>query len=693
MSIQDIQQDPQDTSNFYLANIYQATIADPNRANISTPSSPPPFTPPNYAVWVNGLWFLSLMISITCALLATLLQQWARRYLKVTQPRYSLHRQARIRSFFAEGVEKSFLPLVVEALPTLLHLSLSLFFAGLVVFLRNVNVTIFKMALSWVCVCAAFYGYVTLVPNFRRDSPYHTPLTPLAWPICVVILRVFLLLRACLFVLPCYVLRIFYAMCFSQRCFDILWYIVGDINPSPGPDHWLRRVLRSIFMTAEEVAEKLPPEIDARAFMWTFDSLDEDHELERFFSSLPDFRSSQVVHDPLPSLAQEQKKKISETLRRFLGHALSSDLLPEAAKVQRAIMCAKALDPAEFSREYVNDLHWDIFCVFKRGPGDTDFRGIANDSGTEQTVFLHAMTTGFAARPRRRDDSWFRQVAPNALGIPETVLRDYAANGNSLSLAILIYVTRRQFTYFGHSSWPRSTFRDVLEAGSEFNVQDTLPELQHEFCTLWNQIVLKARNDNNQVIVRNILAPLLMVYIAIHQHAGYLRYYSDDPLQHVCTDDGHVHGGSQRSQHSPLARTAPHTHTALVPPSIASPGVPSSSTSAPLHIIEGSADVPSPGNFHPTQTTINGLRLPLASASVMRDINASVRTTLQPTPEPSTSLPLSSSLPADSVILPHSANFFSDSSDRPSLAFLSRVPGNMLRTGPSTFSLLLNYLI
>ena len=120
MSIQDIRPNPQDTSNFYLANTYQL-LADPNRSNISTslPTYPPPFSPPSFAVWVNGLWFMSLVISITCAVLATLLQQWARRYLKVSQPetRYDLHKRAWIRSFFHKGVEDSLLPLVVEALP------------------------------------------------------------------------------------------------------------------------------------------------------------------------------------------------------------------------------------------------------------------------------------------------------------------------------------------------------------------------------------------------------------------------------------------------------------------------------------------------------------------------------------------------------------------------------------------------
>ncbi|KAN0137472.1 hypothetical protein V8E53_004917 [Lactarius tabidus] len=111
------------------------------------PSLPPHplFSPLAYAVWVNSLWFLSFTINITCALLSTLLRQWARRYLNVTQTRYSLHKRARVRSFFAEGVENSLLPLEGETLPTLLHLSLFMFFTGLAVFLHHVNFIIFKV--------------------------------------------------------------------------------------------------------------------------------------------------------------------------------------------------------------------------------------------------------------------------------------------------------------------------------------------------------------------------------------------------------------------------------------------------------------------------------------------------------------------------------------------------------------------
>jgi hypothetical protein len=44
--------------------------------------------------------------------------------------------------FFAEGVENLHLPWAVDALPTLLHLSLFLFFADLLIFLFHLHLTV-----------------------------------------------------------------------------------------------------------------------------------------------------------------------------------------------------------------------------------------------------------------------------------------------------------------------------------------------------------------------------------------------------------------------------------------------------------------------------------------------------------------------------------------------------------------------
>jgi hypothetical protein len=174
ISIQDLQPNSQDTSAFYLANIYQLLSKEDGSQVVIPPSLSDPtasFTAPASAVWVNSLWISSLVIGLTCALQATLLQQWARRYLRVTRPQYSPRKRARIRAFFAEGAQRLRLPWTVEVLTTLLHVALFLFFAGLGVFLFGVHPTVFKVAIVWVGLCIILYAYVTALPILHIDSP------------------------------------------------------------------------------------------------------------------------------------------------------------------------------------------------------------------------------------------------------------------------------------------------------------------------------------------------------------------------------------------------------------------------------------------------------------------------------------------------------------------------------------------
>jgi hypothetical protein len=144
---------------FYMANIYRL-LAAANGTQVSIPSSSNPassFTPPKYAIWVNSLWILSLAISLTCALLATFLQQWARQYIRTSQPQYSPHKRSRIRALFAEGVDNLQLPWAVEALPALLHIPLFLFFVHLLVFLFNTHHNVLSAAAWWIALVTAAY--------------------------------------------------------------------------------------------------------------------------------------------------------------------------------------------------------------------------------------------------------------------------------------------------------------------------------------------------------------------------------------------------------------------------------------------------------------------------------------------------------------------------------------------------------
>jgi len=415
--------------------------------------------------------------------------------------------------------------------------------------------------------------------------------------------------------------------------------------------------------TAEETALDSPLEIDTRAFLWTFDSLDEDHELERFFAGLPGFRSSKVVNDPLPSLPWEQQKKFSTALMGLFDRTFSSDLLPEPVKKRRAIICAKAIDPTLTPRALVI-LERILSNYQQSGLLIAEIvrtvRGWGNDMRKDIVSVAEATFTRILARVQQRDDSWFI-LASNELGVPEAVLRDYATHGDSLSLAILVHIIRRQFDHYGEPSWLSVEFSFILEAASKFNVRDTSSELQHEFCALWNQIVLKAQNGKDRWMAFQILRPIRNVYIALHQDtdAAPTRFSASTsnrdrmlfyPTSYpVCNIAGHIHDDSASTT---FVRTVLHDYAALPSASLASPDAPSSCVPALLHVVESLADVPRLDSFHPAhQTTTESLRIPVASpdpatASAIRDIVSSGITTPHPTPETSTSAPpLSSTSP------------------------------------------------
>jgi hypothetical protein len=603
-------------------------------------------------VWVNALWFLSLVISLTCALLATLLQQWARRYLKITQSRYSPHKRARIRAFFSEGVEKCLLPWAVETLPTLLHISLFLFFAGLVLFLCKVNLTIFKLVLSWVGLCTALYGCITCMPIIRHDSPYYTPLSLPAWHIVTGI--------------PFFVYRFLRwfneSVRFSYDAYYRFLALEGNCRKS---------LVQGMQKTAEETALKSPSEIDARAFMWTFDCLDEDHELEHFFSGLPGFRSSNVVRDPLPSLAEDEKFKLHSALHGLLDRTFSSDLLSTPVKNRRAMICAKAVDP-----EHMYDAFSTLDTILRKyrysgslATGTAKIlRGWGNNAGEENILSARFAISRVIATRQPHDNSWYT-LASNELGFPEASLRDYAAHGDNLSFVILTYLVRQQFTHFRNPSWPEYKFWSILDAASKFNAQDTSPELQHDFCALWNQIVREVQDGDDREMTFWILRSIRDVYLALHQgtdsaptHFSTSTDYWDvilaDPTSYpVCKVPGHFYESTPHIHDddtpATIARAIPHdpNNTSFVSPlTCLDPS--SSSTHAPLPVNESLIDALGLNNpisvqsfTQPIgQTTTEACRIPTISPSPI------TACTMHKSIDPSsrTIQPSTSSLPPDS---------------------------------------------
>ena len=314
----------------YLGNIYQV-LANPNATRTSIPSPvaiSPPFSPPKYVIWVNALWFLSLVISLTCALLATSSHQWARRYIRVTQPaRCSPEKRARLRAFYANGVEKMRIARVVEGLPTLIHLSLFLFFAGLVIFLFNINHAVFGSVVWWIALFTIIYGLITILPIVRHDSPYFSPLSLPAW------------------ILYASISHLFFKTLFSIRAKKIYvfssWERLRALR-----DRYRGWILGGVEKAAEETAFEQSSEIDARILRWTIDDLGDDDRMTNFFETIPGFFNSTLVND-VGSQSSDRRRLLErfwKALNGFFERTLSSNSVIEYVKYNRIEIGMDAMD-------------------------------------------------------------------------------------------------------------------------------------------------------------------------------------------------------------------------------------------------------------------------------------------------------------------------------------------------------------
>jgi hypothetical protein len=135
-------------------------------------------------VWVNAMWLISLVLSLTCALIATLLQQWARRYIETPKSSNVLRHRARVRSLLLVGTKLYKIPLIVEMLPTLLHLSVYLFLAGLVITFHTIHKKVAIAVDVAVGVSGLAYLALSILPCVDVRCPYRTPISQILWYPC-----------------------------------------------------------------------------------------------------------------------------------------------------------------------------------------------------------------------------------------------------------------------------------------------------------------------------------------------------------------------------------------------------------------------------------------------------------------------------------------------------------------------------
>ncbi|KAI0296126.1 hypothetical protein B0F90DRAFT_1747471 [Multifurca ochricompacta] len=340
------------------------------------------------------------------------------------------------------------------------------------------------------------------MPIFRHDSPYYAPLSTSVWLLVTGVLSV-----------------LFRILHHSPSLRNGSVHYFGDLRK-----RYQKWFLQGMAKVVEATARKPSSEIDNRALMWTFESLDEDHELERFFSSIPGFCSSTVVNDPLGTIIKPNQDKLLWALIGLMDRTSSSNLVPKSVKQRRSVICVKAMDAASFPlnpqifrRVFTEE--WDgLLSSLEFG---LFLRKRANQSDPLSACYAQCACAIIIARVQERDDRWF-DLATGQLGVSGSVIRNFLAHGDSLLLANCTYIVRQLIHAYSKHGWTHSagSRSRTLESVSKFDMKHTLPELQHDFCALWNEVVLLARNTQNnriQSISTLSLRHIRNAYIDLHE--------------------------------------------------------------------------------------------------------------------------------------------------------------------------------
>ena len=458
------------------------------------------------AVVVNSLWFLSLFISLVCAVFAVLLQQWARLYLTTYHTPHTLLKEARIRELLAKGVKKFRLPLVAHTLRGFHHMSFFLFLMGLAVLLSNTN--------FFVCITTSFsiglfivaYMWFTCVPLFWSNGPYFTPLSLFFYDMTYVALSAprFLAESTCLN---------FEFTSWSRLAEGI----------------YRRRPRLGIRRAAEESAQTRSQELDGGALLWTFKTLSEDQELERFVTGIPSFCGSKAINDPSSCLAKLADNGLSQALFSLMHRTLTSNLVSELIKQRRIRACTNALDAAPVLASWQTLRR--VFVEWDELLGSLDFGRsvvrIIGNSGDDPRTRFYAQCIVSVVITRSQEEGVWSGLATALLGISDDTLFRYNIGGlNNVRLATLIFtvrqVVRSRFDFLDcHSAWFQVSTRTLDELSLNIDVQRASSELQQEFCGLWNELAHTARDSadvHERTTATEILRRIRRCYIAFHEN-------------------------------------------------------------------------------------------------------------------------------------------------------------------------------
>ena len=467
--------------------------------------------------------------------MALSLQRWAQPPTGVTSS-YNLLGQAQLRTRFAARIESHSLAFLVETLHGLVHIAFAIFLVGLLLYLYNINLAVFHLAAVGAGLVLMVYAILTAMAIIQPGYPYSTPLSK----VLVVLYGTFI---------------------------------------GAGWVTYLDRYLSST-RSKNAVARQLDDEVLGR----TFDLLKSDDDLEQFFEALPGFLDSRIA-DPRHSLELLGQQRLEEALIGFWTRTLTSIRVSESVKGQRLIICMRIIDSEEAGLSITIPQILRLSVDLSGVSGLVEIVHFLGTLRSGRTALLARVIIASIISTNDEHDKRWDALVMDELEISEDLFRRYLEHGNSLLLANLIHITRKFF-----HSLPRRDFDltrrslTILSSLSKFDIISTLPELQQEFCTLWDKVDKQSRKrwpDNERF--RDILSQTRGLYDALvalsDTHAtltasatgedGFLHQRASYPLRKMpdhCIQEGggSITGAENHSATATSPTIPPHPPTSTV---------------------------------------------------------------------------------------------------------------------------------
>ena len=297
------------------------------------------------------------------------------------------------------------------------------------------------------------YGWITVIPIFRHDSPYYAPLSGSAWLLYTGIAYAFFATLAYLA---------------SMDCFASLTYFrFLDLR-----DHYHRGIVGGVERAAEKTASQQSSVINSRILDWTVSALGEDDLLEKFFDAISGFINSSLV-GPQGLKRDELGQTLSWVIAGFLYRTLASNSILDPVKSRRLIICADIADAMDVSFAF-SSIPWGVEQERLSLPQSIEtghaLARWCNRKDSTAAFPMRYIVARILMAVSGHDDRWIA-LAKDQFGLPEYVLRDNIAYGdNSVLLSILIHLTRQT----------NHTYCDLvlLTAVARFDTRHTVPGLQ-----------------------------------------------------------------------------------------------------------------------------------------------------------------------------------------------------------------------